>query len=211
MNTEPDTMTKAFTPWNKGKPQGRKKELTFDEVRTIKSLLAAENALRDLVLFSVAVDTMLRSCDLLALRVSDVVDKDGTVVDEFTVGQDKVKGRAVIVSLTGDTQRLLKRWIKHSAKIRWDYLFTSLRNPTKPIDSSTYRQLIKQWVRMARLDPERYSSHSLRRTKSAMIYEATGNVEACRLLLGHKDVAVTSAYLGVSEKDALELAKRIGV
>ena len=200
-----------FVPWNKGKPQGRKTPLTFDQVRTIKSLLAAENALRDLVLFCVAVDTMLRSCDLLALRVCDVVDKDGKVHDTFTVGQHKVKGRAVVVALTEDTQRLVGRWIKTSGKIRWDYLFTSLKRPAKPIADSTYRQLIKQWVTMARLDPARYSSHSLRRTKSALIYEATGNVEACRLLLGHKDVAVTSAYLGVSEQDALALAQRIKV
>ena len=86
----------AFVPWNKGTPQGRKTPLTFEQVRTIKSLLSSEKAVRDLVLFSVAIDTMLRSCDLLALRVCDVVDKDGNVHDTFTVGQDKVKGRAVV-------------------------------------------------------------------------------------------------------------------
>jgi site-specific recombinase XerC len=55
---------------------------------------------------------------------------------------------------------------------------------------------------------EDYGTHSLRRTKAAMIYEATGNLRAIQILLGHTKIENTVRYLGVDIEDALELAER---
>jgi site-specific recombinase XerD len=52
-----------------------------------------------------------------------------------------------------------------------------------------------------------YSTHSLRKAKASAIYDATKNVEAVRQLLGHSSVAATSAYLGIEQAKALDLAK----
>ena len=70
---------------------------------------------------------------------------------------------------------------------------------------------MKKWVGYARLDPAAYSSHSLRRTKAALVYEHTRNIEVVRELLGQTSVSATSAYLNVGKKRALEIAKQLEI
>lgn len=67
-------MPEAHVPWNKGRAQGQKRVLTVAQVRRVKELLQERHRIRDLALFSVALDTLLRASDLLALRVADVQD-----------------------------------------------------------------------------------------------------------------------------------------
>ncbi len=72
-----------------------------------------------------------------------------------------------------------------------------------------YRTLVKKWVGYARLDPAVYSSHSLRRTKAALVYEQTKNLEVVRELLGQSTIAATLAYLNVGKPQALEVARKV--
>ena len=199
------------SPWNKGKSVGQMHPLSREQVQTIKRLLEAEDNPRDLALFSTAIDTMLRGVDLLALTVADVTDHEGRIRDEFVVRQQKT-GKGTLVSLTPYTQKVLAHWIDVSHKLPWSPLFTRLRgDPNQAIKPCQYRSLVKKWVGYARLDPTIYSSHSLRRTKAALIYDQTRNVEAVRQLLGQSTVSATSAYLGVGQHQALEIAKRIAI
>ena len=213
-------------PWNKGRSIGQMRPLSREQVQTIRRLLEAEDNPRDLALFSTAIDTMLRGVDLLALTVADVTDHEGRVRDEFMARQQKT-GQGTLVSLTPDTKKALARWIAASRKLPWAPLFTRLRgDPDQAISTWQYRMLVKKWVGYARLDPTIYSSHSLRRTKAAYIYEQTRNhslrrtkaayiyeqtrnVEAVRELLGQSTVSATSAYLNVGMRRALEIAKQL--
>ena len=61
------------------------------------------------------------------------------------------------------------------------------------------------------LPAEDYGTHSLRRTKAAIIYKATGNPRAVRILLGHAKIDSTVRYLGVDVENALKLAERTEV
>lgn len=70
---------------------------------------------------------------------------------------------------------------------------------------------MKSWSDLARIDPKRHSTHSMRRTKPAVIYDKTQNLAACQHLLGHKNIGSTAHYLGVDQRKALDLAKRIKV
>jgi len=183
--------------------------LSREQVQTIRRLLEAEDNPRYLALFSTAIDTMLRGVDLLALTVADVTDHEGRIRDEFMARQQKT-GQGTLVSLTPDTRKALARWIAASRKLPWAPLFTRLRgDPDQAISTWQYRMLVKKWVGYARLDPTIYSSHSLRRTKAAYIYEKTRNVEAVRELLGQSTVSATSAYLNVGKRRALEIAKQL--
>ena len=81
-----------------------------------------------------------------------------------------------------------------------------------PITQKQYSRIVKKW--MSSLGVENvndYSTHSLRKTKSSEIFKQTQNVEVCRRLLGHSDVSATSAYLGIQDSDALEVAKNINI
>ena len=59
------------------------------------------------------------------------------------------------------------------------------------------------------LDPHKYGTQSLRRTKAAQIYKTTGNLRAVQLLLGHTKLESTIRYLGVEIEDALQISERI--
>ena len=177
-------------------------------------MLQADSNPRDLALFSTAIDTMLRASDLLALSVADVTDHEGNVKEEFTVRQCKT-GIGTLVGISPETHAALARWIAYAERKPWQPLFSGHRGgpnsalSDSPLSKVQYRNLVKKWVTAARLDPADYSSHSLRRTKAAIIYEKTKNIEAVRELLGQTSVAATSAYLNVGKRQALDLAKTI--
>jgi integrase len=63
-------------------------------------------------------------------------------------------------------------------------------------------------VALIGLDPALYGTHSLRRTKVALIYKRTGNLRACQLLLGHTKLESTVHYLGIEVDDALFLSEQ---
>lgn len=104
-------------------------------------------------------------------------------------------------------------WITHSGKRPNDYLWTSLgNNPTHShLTREQYANLVKEWAALAHLDPTRYSTHSIRRAKSAVIYEKAQNLAACQHLLGHQNIGSTAHYLGVDQRKALDLAKLIKI
>jgi integrase len=199
------------SPWNKGKSVGQKAPFSPSQVQTIKQILENEGNLRDLALFSVGIDTMLRGVDLLALTVSDVTDHQGKVIEQLTIFQQKT-GKGTVVALLPYSQQVLSEWIKTSGKLCWHYLFTGVRkNKESPITTDHFRRLVKRWAAYAKLDPRKFSTHSLRRTKAALVYQHTHNVEVVRQLLGQSSVAATSAYLGIDQRDALEIAKRFEI
>jgi integrase len=183
------------SPWNKGRAVGQKAPLRPREVQIIKQILENAGHLRDLALFSVGIDTMLRGVDLLALKVDDITDHEGEIVETFVIGQQKT-GKATLVALLPYSRQVLKRWIAASSKLPWHCLFTGLRkNQYRPITTNQYRRLVKRWAAYAKLDPHKFSTHSLRRTKAALVSQHTQNVEVVRQLLGQSSITATSAYL----------------
>ena len=130
-----------FEPWNKGKSQGQKTPFTIEQVRAIKTLLAADSAARDLALFSVALDTMLRGVDLLGLQVDDCTDDKGQVRAEFNVRQQKT-AKPVLVALTPPSVAALQSWIKQAGLMQWQPVFVGLQGVRdKPISTRTLRRL----------------------------------------------------------------------
>lgn len=197
-------------PWNKGRAQGQKRPLTPAQVGVVKEVLATSGRLRDLALFSLALDTLLRASDLLALRVVDVQDAVGGIRAKLTIQQKKT-GQALPVSLTTSTQATIATLITKSGKGPGDPLFTAqvARNgvPARPLTRRHYGRLVKSWARLVGIqDPAAFSTHSLRRTRAAFIYKESKNLEAVRRVLGHKSLAATSAYLGIDDDQALEVA-----
>ena len=201
------TAKAARSPWNKGKAVGQTAPFTPEHVSVLRQLLHTEGHLRDLALFNTAIDTLLRASDLLTLKVEDVTDHHGTVVEECTVRQHKTQ-TAHTVLLLEHSRRALERWLTASDKQPWDYLCTAQGKPT-PISRVHYSTLVKKWASYARLDPRQYSTHSLRHTKSSVVYEHTGNLEVCRQIVGHHSIANTALYLGVDKRKALHVAKAI--
>jgi integrase len=170
------------TPWNKGKLIGPKPPLRQKHVWSIRTKLQIEQRTRDLVMFNLAIDSKLRGCDVVALRVEDVAP-NGYAVDRATVRQKKT-GRPVRFELTEQTRLALDDYIRATGKKPGEFLFTGRRGPGQCVTARQYARLVSEWIASIGLDPHLFGTHSLRRTKATLIYRRTGNLRAVQLLLG---------------------------
>lgn len=176
-------------PWNRGRLIGQKPPLKMREVWAIRTRLQLANLLRDLALFNVAIDSKLRGCDIVALRVDDI-ELSGRVRPRTTVLQKKT-GRPVQFEIMEQTRSAVQDWISRADPRPGDYLFPSRVKKDKPLGTRHYARLVDGWVSSIGLDPALYGTHSLRRTKVALTYRRTGNLRAVQLLLGHTKLEST--------------------
>lgn len=188
------------------------KPFSPEELKKIRRHLKnRKDGKRDLAMFNTQIDTMLRTSDLRNLRVSDVQDEESQEIkDDFTVRMKKT-GKTVAVCLGEESKSSLSDWIEESGKSFHDYLFTGRKDPNKPITDTHHRYLVKAWCAGAGIKKEAKATHSLRKAKATAIYKETKNVEAVRMLLGHSSVTATSAYLGIEDADALDLARKMKI
>jgi integrase len=200
---------KAATPWNKGKLIGQKPPLKLREIWTIRIRLQLKKETRELAMFNLAIDSKLRSCDLVKLTVRDVYHGNG-IAPRAMVLQQKTQ-QPVQFEITEQTRDALKNWINHKQLRPEDYLFPGRINRSIHILTRQYAPIVHKWVEMIGLDTLHYGTHSLRRTKATLIYRRTKNLRAVQLLLGHTKLESTVRYLGIEVADALEMAEQTEV
>ena len=196
-------------PWNKGKLIGAKPPLLARHVWSIRTKLQIEKRTRDLAMFNLAIDSKLRGCDVVALRVEDIAP-NGYAVARATVRQKKT-GRPVRFEMTEQTRQAVDDYLKATGKKPGEFLFTSRRRPGQAMTTRQYARLVSEWIAGIGLDPHVFGTHSLRRTKATLIYRRTGNLRAVQLLLGHTRMESTVRYLGIEVDDALAIAEQIEV
>lgn len=187
------------------KPTGAKLALKPVHVWGIRVRLQVARQARDLALFDLALDSKLRGCDLVRLRVSDLLSPGG-VKRRVVILQQKT-GRPVQFEVTDQARRSIADWISQKRLALDDYLFPSRTKIGSHLTTRQYARRVDKWVSLLSLDPVAYGTHSLRRTKVALLYKKTGNLRACQLLLGHTKLESTVRYLGVEVDDALELSE----
>src|ERR1041385_4245026 len=174
--------------WNKGKLIGAKPPLRQKHVWAIRGMLQ-NGRKRDLAIFNLAIDSKLRGCDVVAIKVEDIAP-NGYTIDRATVRQKKT-GRPVKFELTDQTRQAVDDYLKATGKKPGDFLFTSRRAIGRGLTPRQYARLVSEWVAGIGLDPRIYSTHSLRCTKVTLIYRRTGNLRAVQLLLGHTKIEST--------------------
>ena len=154
-------------PWNKGKLVGPKPPLRSKHVWSIRTKLQLEMRNRDIALFNLAIDSKLRGCDVVAIRVEDIAP-NGYAVDRATVRQKKT-GHPVRFELTEQTRQALDDYMKVEARQRGQYLFSGRKGASRNLTTRQYARLVSDWVACCGLDPSLFGTHSLRRTKATMI------------------------------------------
>ncbi|MDU9007181.1 phage integrase family protein [Litoreibacter meonggei] len=209
----PRVQLPAVTPkrraWNKARLVGQKRPLLPKQVWAIRARLELAGNLRDLALFNVAIDSKLRGCDLVSLKVIDLL-RDDRIRERVSVVQSKTN-KPVQFELAKNTRETVTNWIKSPEMIGCQFLFPSRFHDRPHISTRQYGRLVRNWVVSIGLEPSGYGTHSMRRTKVAEIYRKTGNLRAVQLLLGHTKVDSTVRYLGVELEDALSIAERIDI
>jgi len=197
------------TPWNKGKLIGARPPLQPKHVWSIRTRLLLERRIRDLALFNLALDSKLRGCDVVAVRVADVAP-NGYTMDRATVRQKKT-GRPVKFELTDQTRQAIDDYLKAAGKRPGDFLFTGRRAFGQCMTTRQYTRLLSGWIASIELDQKLFGTHSLRRTKATLIYRRIGNLRAVQLLLGHTKIESTVRYLGIEVDDVLAIAEQVDV
>lgn len=177
------------------------------EVWSIRTRLQVSGAERDLALFNLAIDSKLRGCDLVTIAVSDIA-LSGAVRDRAVIVQRKT-GRPLQFEITEQTRAAVGAWITRRGLTERDYLFPSRVRAKPHMSTRQYGRIVDKWVSSIGLDPKRYGTHSMRRTKASQIYKKTGNIRAVQLLLGHTKLESTVRYLGIEVDDALAISEQV--
>jgi site-specific recombinase XerC len=204
-----DPGAKGNKPWNAGRRIGAKRALKPQQVWAIRFWMDHQQRVRDRALFDLAIDSKLRGCDLVRMKIGDIV-RGGEVRSRALVVQKKT-GRSVQFELMETARKSLQAWLERRGGALNDYVFPSRVDHAKPISTRQYARLVEEWVIGTGLRREDYGTHSLRRTKAALIYKQTGNLRAVQILLGHTKIETTVRYLGVDVEDALQLAETTGI
>ncbi|MCZ2496144.1 tyrosine-type recombinase/integrase [Xylophilus sp. Kf1] len=192
--------------WNKDKIVGQKTPLRLQDIWAIRVRLQLSKRTRDLALFNLAIDSKLRGCDLVKLRVKDVATAGG-VAPRASVMQQKT-GLPVRFEVTEQTRVAIAEWMVAANLTHDGYLFPSRNRLSPHIGTRQYARIVDNWVTDIGLDNSAYGTHTLRRTKASLIYRRTKNLRAVQLLLGHTKLESTVRYLGIEVEDALELAEQ---
>jgi len=196
-------------PWNKGKLVGQKTPLKLKEIWAIRIRLQLSVRIRDLALFNLAIDSKLRACDLVTLRVRDI--SHGELIATRTIVMQQKTQRPVQFEITEQTRDSLDSWIRSASLRSGDFLFPSRVRQSPHLSTRQYSRIVDRWVRGIGLDTAAYGTHSMRRTKASLIYRRTKNLRAVQLLLGHTKLESTVRYLGIEVDDALEMAEQTEV
>ena len=177
MDTATTTAGRAI-PWNKGKLLGQKPPLKLKEIWAIRIRLQLDHRARELALFNLAIDSKLRGCDLVGLRVHDVVQ--GSHVAARAIVMQKKTQRPVQFEITEQTRDAVAAWIAAAHLKPEQFLFPSRVSESPHLSTRQYSRIVGSWVGSIGLDPAAYGTHSMRRTKPTLIYRRTRNLRAVR-------------------------------
>ena len=187
-----------------------KKPLSRKQVRSLR-VNTQHHPLHSLLL-NLSIDLMLRSSDLLSLKVKDVFSEQGEVRDTVVIPQKKTGKGTIPLPLSQNSRDAIFKHLSGREPEEHIFVGQMSHKTKKPITTQQYARIIKGWMRELEVeDVSRYSTHSMRKTKASVLFQEFKNVEAVRKLLGHRSVMATSSYLDVEDADATELARSIEI
>ena len=150
MATEIRTNNASRVAWNKGRLVGQKRPLRPKEVWAIRVRLQMKRRKRDLAMFNLAIDSKLRACDLVSLRVDDIAVGDH-VRERATIVQHKT-GRPVQFEITEQTRAALHDWLIVRPPDRGPYVFPSRVHDQPHVTARQYARIVHGWIESAGMD-----------------------------------------------------------
>ena len=134
------SVTPSKAPWNKGKIVGQKAPLKLKDIWAIRIRLQLGHRTRELALFDLGLDSKLRACDLVRLRVRDICHGD-RVSPRAIVMQQKTS-RPVQFEITPPTKEAVTAWIKEAKLVNEDFLFPSRVHEWSHSGTRQYAQIL---------------------------------------------------------------------
>ena len=196
-------------PWNKGKLVGQKAPMRLKDIWAIRVRLRLGERIRELAMFNLAVDSKLRSCDLVTLRVQDIMHGN-RMAARAIIMQQKTQ-RLVQFEITEQTREAVASWVQHARVTADDFLFPNRVRSSPHVSTRQCARIVRRWIGEIGFDASAYGTHTLRCTNASLIYRRTKNLRAVQRLLGHAKLESTVRYLGIEVDDALQMAEQTEV
>ena len=142
--SEFDPAARERVSWNSGCKVGAKRALKTRQMWAIRFFLDQHGRTRDRALFDLAIDSKLRGCDLLKIKIGDIVC-DRKIRTRAIVIQQKT-GRPVQFEQMDDARASLLRWLELRGGSLEDYAFPSRTDYTTHMSTRQYVRLVDEWV-----------------------------------------------------------------
>lgn len=146
-------------PWNKGKFIGQKAPLKVSDVWAIRVRLQITHRIRELAMFNLAIDSKLRGCDLVKLKVRDICH-GSQILHRATIMQQKTH-QPVQFEITALTRQAIDSWLVKANLSNENYLFPSRVHQSPHITTRQYARIVRHWITEIGLDPSAYGTHSM--------------------------------------------------
>lgn len=192
-----------------GAPRGQKCPLRPREVWAIRARLEMLGDVRNLALLNLDIDSKLRGCDLVKLKVSGVFSA-GSVRERAMIIQKKTS-RPVQFEITKLTATSLVAHVQKANLSKTEFLVPSRNTCSDHLSTRQYHRIVDKWLEQTGLKRSDNGTHSLRRTKVAQLYRNNGNLRAVQLLLGHAKIESTIRYLDIELEDALQISEALEI
>ena len=189
-----------------GQVVGQKAPFKPRNIQALRVRFQMEHRVRELALFNLGIDSKLRGCDLVALKVRNIFHGD-QLATRAIVLEHKTQ-RPVQLEITPATWEALQAWFKQAGLKSDDFLVPSRMHDSPHLGTRQYARILGHWVEELGRDRADYETHSMRRTKATLIYRRSKNLRAVQLLLGHAKLELTVRYLGIEVDDALEISEQ---
>lgn len=191
--------------WNEGRVMGAKRALKPQQVWAIRFWLDQHRRLRNRALVDFVIDSKLRGCDVVKVRIGDIV-AGGRIRDRAVVVQQKTK-RPVQFELVEPARKTLLAWLDRRGGTLNDFVFPSRNDCTGHMSTRQTPAWFANGL-PASVSRPRSTAPTRFDAQRPIIYKATGDLRAVQILLGHAKIESTVRYLGVDVEDALELSER---
>ena len=132
-------------PWDKGKIVGQKAPFKVKDIWALRVRLQMADRVRELALFNLGIDSKLRGCDLVSLKVRDICHGD-QVASRAVVMQHKTQ-RPVQFEITPATRDAVEKWIKQAGLRSDDFLFPSRIHDSPHLGTRQYARILEGWLR----------------------------------------------------------------
>ncbi len=130
--------------WNAGKTVGTKRPLSQKQIWAVRFYLDREGRLRDRALFDLAIDSKLRGCDLVKIKIGDLVS--GADIRTRAIVIQQKTGRPVQFELTADVRASLLAWLERRGGTVQDYTFPSRVDHAGHLSTRQYARLVDEWI-----------------------------------------------------------------
>ena len=145
----------------------------------IRFWIDRERRLRDRAMFALAIDSKLRGCDVVKVKIGDHVS--GARICSRAIVIQQNTGRPVQFELLEPARGSILAWLEPRGGTIDEFAFPSRIDHTDHISTRQYARLVDEWVTGSGLRPEDYGTHSLRRTKASIIYNQISGTKSAAL------------------------------